>query len=499
MIITGPTTGLASGTIGLMRKNSSLVYAITLVLGDLFALILAFTIAYILRVSIDPRQLVEPIPALDYIKVFGLLAPFWLLIFAGLGLYNKDVFENRWRELWRVFVGSFAGILFIIGYDFADDPSTTIFPARLVAVYAFLLGFALVVLIRQIIWQIRKGMYRYGYGVERVMLVGSSVHTKELAERLSDTKTSGYEIAAIVGSQDAVPDGYKGVHISRASTALEQIPKLGIDTIVQTKLYESDNQNEQIQAAALKHHLDYKLMLTEHDYYGGRTEVELFQYFPVIHISPTPLLGWGRVVKRGLDLLLGTLLFILVLPILLLAGLAILIFDFGPVFFRQERLTRYGDEVRIIKFRTMKAKYSGQDPVKVFKDLDREDLAKRYQTHPDQIKNDPRVSRLGRLLRASSIDELPQLINVIKGELSLVGPRTLIKQEAEYKYREKSPLILSVKSGITGLAQVSGRNDLTIQERIRLDQYYVQNWSVWLDIKILFKTIGTVLTRRGAE
>ncbi|HEX9679664.1 MAG TPA: exopolysaccharide biosynthesis polyprenyl glycosylphosphotransferase, partial [Candidatus Saccharimonadales bacterium] len=473
-----------------MRKNAHLIYSLGLMAGDFIALIAGFVVAYIARVSIDHRPLIEQIPAREYIKIFALLIPFWLLIFAGLGLYSKYVYSNRWRELWRLALGSFVGMLFIIGYDFVNDPNSTIFPARLVAAYAFLLGFTLLALERQVLWQIKKWLYRYGRGIERVMLIGSSQQTREVASLLGDSASSGYHVSAIVGQQSALPQKFRGRHFSALNEALVNLRRLKIDTIIQTKLYESSQSNRRIQSAALKNHIDYKLMLTEHDYFSGRSAVELFQYFPVIHISPTPLLGWGRVVKRGVDLSLGLVGLVVLSPILLLIALLILLFDFGPVWFKQKRLTRWSKEATVVKFRTMKAKYSGRDPAEVFNQLGRPELIQEYQSNRAKVADDPRVSSLGRFLRASSLDELPQLINVIKGDISLVGPRTIPKDEAEQDLREKSPLILSVKTGITGLAQVSGRSDLTIEERIRLDQYYVQNWSLWLDFKIILKTIG---------
>lgn len=481
-----------------MRKNASVFYQFVLILGDFTALLLAFTAAYVVRVTFDERALIEPIPALEYIRLFALLAPFWLLVFAALGLYGKPVYQNRWRELWRLGVGSFIGMLFIIGYDYAVDPDSTIFPARLVAVYALVLGFSLLVLIRQLLWQLKKFLYRYGRGIERVMLIGSNAQTQEIARLLADSKTSGYHVSAIVGGQEAVPKDFRGKHFTNAASALAELDSLKIDTIIQTKLYEADVLNQRIQSEALAHHIDYKLMLNEHDYLGGRMSVELFQYFPVIHLSPTPLLGWGRVVKRLIDTAFSLLILVVLSPVFLLIALSILLFDFGPIFFRQIRLTRWGEKTDILKFRTMKAEYSGRDPSKVFAEMGRSELANEYAQNRSKVANDPRVSPLGRILRAASLDELPQFINVLLGQISLVGPRTIPPSEAEQSFREKSPLILSVKTGITGLAQVSGRSDLSIEERIRLDQYYVQNWSIWLDFKIMFKTIGTILTRRGA-
>ena len=145
----------------------------------------------------------------------------------------------------------------------------------------------------------------------------------------------------------------------------------------------------------------------------------------------------------------------------------------------------------------MKSEYSGMSPEDAFKKMGREDLIKQYRADGDFIPNDPRITKVGRFLRASSLDELPQLINVVRGDIALVGPRALVPGELR-DYGDRS-LLLSVKSGLTGLAQVSGRRDISFEERRALDLYYVQNWSVWLDISILFKTIGAVLLRKGAK
>lgn len=182
---------------------------------------------------------------------------------------------------------------------------------------------------------------------------------------------------------------------------------------------------------------------------------------------------------------------------MLIVGLILLIFDPGPVFFRQERLSRHNKKVRIFKFRTMKKKYNGLLPEEAFAKMNQPELAKQYRKNGDQLDNDPRVGRLGRFLRSSSLDELPQLINVIKGDISLVGPRALVERDLD-KYDKKS-LILSVKSGLTGLAVISGRKDLPFDERRKLDLYYVQNWSFWNDIVILAKTAAVVIFHRGAK
>jgi lipopolysaccharide/colanic/teichoic acid biosynthesis glycosyltransferase len=152
--------------------------------------------------------------------------------------------------------------------------------------------------------------------------------------------------------------------------------------------------------------------------------------------------------------------------------------------------------VGIYKFRTFKPEYNTLTPEEAFTKMGRPELIKKYREKGDQLPNNPMVSRLGQVLRSLSLDEVPQLINVVKGDISLVGPRALVDFEMEKS--DKKNLILSVKSGLTGLAQVSGRRDISFEERRKLDLYYVQNWSFWLDLTILAKTFRMIVKRTGA-
>jgi lipopolysaccharide/colanic/teichoic acid biosynthesis glycosyltransferase len=214
-------------------------------------------------------------------------------------------------------------------------------------------------------------------------------------------------------------------------------------------------------------------------------------------LQPTALIGWGRFVKRSFDIVVSFILLIVLSPLLLLIAIAQKLSDpRGPIIFKQTRLTRFDQEFKVLKFRSMKMKYNGKDEVTAFKEMGREDLAEEFVKNRGKVLNDPRVSRVGRFLRATSLDELPQLYNVLRGDISLVGPRAIVEHHAR-EYKENRALMLSVKTGITGLAQVSGRDDLTLEERINLDIYYVQNWSFWMDLGILLKTAYTLVVRKG--
>lgn len=229
----------------------------------------------------------------------------------------------------------------------------------------------------------------------------------------------------------------------------------------------------------------------------GNIDVELFRSsVPVINVHQTPLLGWGRVVKRLFDIFVGTILLIIASPVMLVVAVLDKIIN-GGVFYRQTRLTRFNNEFKVYKFQTVKTKYNGLSPEEAFTKMGKPELIKKYRDNGDQLDNDPRYGKFSLFLRATSLDELPQLINVVRGDISLVGPRALVPEElAVYNKRHA---ILSVKSGLTGLAQVSGRRNIPFDERRKLDLYYVQNWSFWFDLVILAKTIRIVFDRTGAK
>ena len=197
--------------------------------------------------------------------------------------------------------------------------------------------------------------------------------------------------------------------------------------------------------------------------------------------------------KRALDLMLSALLMIGIVPLLLLITLAIRLESSGPILFRQTRVGRSGRHITIWKFRTMVADAEAQ----LAKCLREQPELRREWECDQKLKHDPRVTRVGRLLRRTSLDELPQIFNVLAGDLSLVGPRPIVDEEI-VKYREEFELYKRVRPGITGLWQVSGRNSLSYDERVDLDRYYICNWSVWFDIYILARTVPEVLLGRGA-
>ncbi len=475
-----------------MRNNASLLYGLFLVIGDFLALAAAFVSAYILRVKLDDRPLVAEVAAREYLEAFLIILPIWLIIFGLLGLYNRNTYENRFSEFGRLLVGCFIGILVAIGYEYVSE--VVIFPARLVPVYVLGLSFAFVLLFRTLARAIRRSLFSFGIGVNHVLIVGDSGITKEFVDLIGDTRTTGYKVVGIVGKAGAKSNHHYFSSFPAATKALE---KIGIHSVIQTELYADAGKNAEILAFTQGNHVAYRFVPGNSELFSGNLDVDLFYSIPVIAVHQTALTGWGRIIKRLFDITFGSIMLVITLPIMLIVALLILIFDFGPIFFRQERLSRFNAKVKIFKFRTMKKRYSGLLPEEAFQKMGKPELADKYRKNGDFLDKDPRVSGLGRFLRASSLDELPQLINVVKGDISLVGPRALVERDLDHS--DKKSLILSVKSGMTGLAVISGRKDLPFEERRKLDLFYVQNWSFWNDIVILAKTAAVVLLRRGAK
>jgi len=478
-----------------MTRRNSKLYSLILMLVDALVLITAFTLAYIARVQYDPRPLLHNIQASDYAFAFLFIIPAWIAVFGLIGLYQPNIYNRRLAEWSKIAIGAVLGILLVIGFEYVSDKD--LFPARLVAAYTLAASFLLIIFEREIMRLIRNLSFRYGKGVKRVLLIGSSGSTSDIAFNLSDTKRSGYDVVAIAGPRRVLPDTSTALHFSNPESALKQIHELGVSAIIQTDLYENPERNQQILSAAQTHHIDYSFIPGESEFYSGKNTVDVFLGYPMITVYQTPLVGWGAIVKRIFDFIVSLILGIILAPFILVIYIIKKLVDKGPAFYISKRLSRFSEPIGMIKFRSMGAQYGTKDAADEFKAMGRDDLAKEYKKN-HKVVDDPRITPFGAWLRKTSIDELPQIYNVLMGNISLVGPRPILPQEVKMA-PGRTALLHSVKSGMTGLWQVSGRSELSFEERIELELFYAQNWTFWLDIKILFKTFWIVVRGRGAK
>lgn len=481
-----------------MKSNASLIYGLILVVGDALALVAAFVLAFILRGQFSNVPVANPIEGTTYLTIFLLMLPFWILVFGLMGLYSNAIQEKRFVEFGRLLIGSFIGLLFVTSYAYFSN--MVVFPSKLVPIFGFGLAFIFLITFRTLARAFRGWLFKYNIGITNLLLVGNTRITVELIDFLENYKISGYRIVGVVANKQQASQRYPQLKVfDNFDEAIKHLVPSRIHSIVQTELYASGEKNNEVLEYSQTHHISYRFVPGNSELFVGNIAVELFRSsIPVIAVHQTALIGWGRLVKRISDLILAGLMLIPAIPLMIIIGLLVKIFDWrGPILYKDPRLTRFGNIIKIYKFRTMKQAYNGFTPEEAFTKMGRPELAVAYRKNGDHLPDDPRISKVGSILRRTSLDELPQLINIFKGDISFVGPRAL--QPHELEQHAKKDLILAVKSGLTGLAQVSGRRDLPVPERRKLDLYYVQNWSLWMDMTILVKTVRLVFARIGAK
>ncbi len=471
-----------------MRKSHDIVYRFILIVLDSLALISAFTVAYILRITLDPRPFYIQIGAIEFITSVLVTLPLWIALLYSFRLYHRKVYTHPLRESGRLLLVSVFGVMIIISFSFFTG--IPLFPTKLVALYAMIASFLILLTFRIVVNLIRLRLLTKKIGVKNVLIIGNTPLSGSLSQFIAENPTTGFNLVGIVSKTKFIPSSLRPLRVSSLNSALTRLP---IDAIIQTDSVDL----EKNYSIAGKHYLDFYQAPTFDALFTAKHSIEILDASPIIKIHATPLIGYGRIVKRLMDMSLGAIGLIIASPIMLIIALAIKITDpKGPVFMHgkmRKRLTRYNKPFNVYKFRSHYAKFDGKTDEEVFKMVGKPELIKEYRAKGDKLDHDFRVTPVGRFIRRFSLDELPQLINVVKGDISLVGPRALVPHELSLY--DKKHTLLAVKSGLTGLAAVSGRRNISFDERRRLDLYYVQNWSLWLDISIILRTFSTVLKK----
>lgn len=468
------------------KSRHTPVFTLLLIAGDVLAILGAYSLAYIFRVKLSDTPVANFVSARDYFASLILLIPLIILVFSLIGSYSTSVRKKRPTQLIRLFIGALTAMLLMIAVDYFYNDH--IFPAKLVPLYGFIFSIGLLGIIRGLLHLSRWLWYRLGKGASRIVIVGDSPVVRSLIHTAS-RKGSGYKLQAVVGDMR--------LNFTTHKTFKEAVKHQKPDIIIQVATNKQPTLNQELLNYSINNYTDLKFIPSDIHELTSRAKMELFgDDIPVLDIRQTSLGGWGRVAKRLFDVLVSVLLLIILSPILLIIAI-VNYFVFGKIVFGQTRLTRGNQKFKLYKFQTVRKDLNGLSPEEAFAKIGKPELAKKYRANGDFLPNDPRYGAWARFLRKTSLDELPQLFNVLKSDISLVGPRALVPEELS-SYDNKH-LILSVKSGVTGLAQISGRRNLAWEERRNLDVYYAQNWSFRLDMQILINTAWQVLTGRGAE
>lgn len=467
-------------------------YILALLVNDALMSLLAFRLAYLVRFEIAiPIFHLEVIPFQPYYSSLSvILLPVLLLIFAAFGLYRRQNLLGGTDEYSLVARSTTIGMLILVVFGFLE-PEFIIARGWLLLAWGF--SFLLIslgrFLLRRVIYFLR---YR-GYFVSSALIVGANDEGLSLARQLRSWKTSGLNVIGFVDKK-----------LKPGTLLFDDVRVLGSTEQLDNVVRDYDVEELILASSAISSH-DKMLEIFQH--YGVDSKVNVrmssglyeiittgltvreFAYVPLVGVNKVRLTGVNRLVKIMLDYLVVVPGLILISPLLLLIAILIKLGSPGPVLHRRRVMGVNGREFDAFKFRTMHC--NGDDILAEHPAL-QEELAK---TH--KLKTDPRVTRVGKVIRRLSFDELPQLINILKGDMSLVGPRMISPAEIE-EYEKWDINLLTVRPGLTGLWQVSGRSDVSYKERVQLDMHYIRNYSVWLDLQILWRTIPVVIKGRGA-
>lgn len=474
-----------------MQKKSDFILRVCLIIGDAAALMLSFAFAYFVRVHVDPRPFTFEAQLEDFTMTVALVLPMMLIIIAALGLYRKSIFLGKARlpERARLMLAAVLSVGSLIVYDFFMGEE--LFPVRIMALLAMVFSFLFLLVERVAVRFMMRQIFKSDYGAKRTIIIGNSRNTEYLADYMATNPEAGYRLVGVVAGKRFIPKDLKTRQYSSLKDALR---KAQADVVFQT----DERSTEYVYKQTVKRHLEYYFVPSETALSSHFGELELIGNTPAVMVKATPLSGGYAAFKRGFDIVFAMVGIVLAAIPMIIAWLILKCMDFKePAIYAGERLTQYNRKFRCYKFRSMKPEYSGMTAEEAFIKMGKPGLIKKYRKGGDYLKDDPRITRFGKFIRRTSIDELPQLFNILKGDISLIGPRALLPGELR-DYGDRS-LILMVKSGLTGFAQVSGRRDISFEERRALDIYYVRNWSLGLDAAVFFKTIAVVLKGEGAK
>ncbi len=467
------------------------VYRAALIINDVLMAGLAFAAATLTRIYVPlPIFNLDANPTVPsvWVVLFGFV-PLWIAIFALQGLYNRRNLLGGLQEYAGVFRATTIGMLVIIIAGFLQPVIT---PARGWVLLAWIFAVLFVGGGRFVLRRIVYGLRRRGYFLSPALIVGINGEAQSLAEQLSGWQTSGLSVIGYVGSEAALdPTEQDPLPVLGDLTQLEKIVRDtgATEIILASSALSREETLDVFKKFGLQPNTNLRLSTGLYEVITTGLEVKETASVPLLQVNHVQLTGFDWVLKTLLDYSLSLLLSIVVMPLIAIIAIAIKLDSPGPIFYRRRVLGLSGTEFDAFKFRTMVT--NGDEVLAALPD------AQAILDSEHKLRDDPRVTRVGTWLRHYSLDELPQLFNVLRHEMSLVGPRMISPSElAEYDQWDMN--LLTVLPGITGLWQVSGRSDLSFGQRVNLDMQYIRNWSIWLDLQLLFQTIPAVIRGDGA-
>ncbi len=466
---------------GDIHRSNRRLTALFLV-SDLVATFVALAAAYWLRFDVEIIPVSKGVPAAwSYFRLFPFIAVLWPLVYYFHGLYQVRRHRSSIEEGFAVLVATGLATLLAIGlatfsrgFDYSRAVLLLFFASDVLFVFAG----------RTAIRRYLEEAWRHGYGVRQVLVVGAGRLGRAVVDKLAEHPEAGLRAVGFVDDDPEMRGlAYRGVPVVGATTdAASVVEEKHVDAVFLALPLEAHRAMLEVLKDVARTVADVRVVPDLLQHITFRAGVEDLDGLPVVHLTQVPLTGWMSLVKRTLDLSIAATALVLLSPLFAVIALAIRLTG-RPILYRQQRMGLDGRPFEILKFRSMRP--------------GAEEESGPTWASPD----DPRRTQVGRFLRRWSLDELPQLVNVVKGEMSLVGPRPE-RPEFVREFKEKFPQYMvrhRVRAGITGWAQVHGwRGATSLAKRIEYDLYYIENWSLALDVKILWLTLRYGLRHRNA-
>ena len=445
-------------------KKSQVIFNALLVPVDFGALLLAGLITYFFRTDIlssfRPVLFKLNLPFDRYFILVFFTSLFFLGAYAISGLYSMNVTRKITEEFFKIIVASSAGIMGVIIFIFLRQE---LFDSRFLVIGAWIFAIIFVTLGRLLV---RFAQRYWRLGIEKVLIIGFD----EISEKIKKDIEANPSWGLIVVGELSGP---------RINEIKAVIGNPGVDQVILADTNYSSSEVSELVAFCNENHIAFKYVPNVHQILTKNFTFDMFTEVPLIELRRTSLYGWGGIIKRVIDMIAAIFALIILSPVFLIIAFVIKWETDGPVFVKLKRISK-NRVIDLYKFRSM------------IRNAERlKHMLLRYNEREDgplfKLKDDPRITKVGKFIRRTRIDELPQFWNILRGDISLVGPRPHQPDEIE-QYLSHHKNVLAIKAGATGLGQISGSSDLSFKKEVALDTFYVENWSLFLDLKIVIRT-----------
>lgn len=470
------------------KRRTRLLVSIGRALADMVLVNAAFALAWWSRyeLNLGPEVAEQNFVSLEtYFPIQVGLALTLLVVYAFNGLYRHRLGLSWLDEVGSIAVGTTVGVAIMIVAVFYYRPVAL---SRLMFIYVLLLIIAFVSLSRLFERVIRAQLRRRGIGLERVLVVGVGSLGRLMLQNIVAKPDLGFNVVGFV-DDERTEDLGRFKALGKPADITRLIREQDLDQVIIALPAARHREIVDVLVKCEKEGVNFRIVPDFYEFSLKQVDISEINGIPLIGLKDVAMGGWALATKRVMDILVSLAVLIVTSPLIAIVALAIKLDSPGPVIFRQVRLGRGERPFVAFKFRSMKE--GAEAEVEKLKDLNEADGP------IFKIRDDPRITRVGRWLRRTSLDELPQFANILRGEMSLVGPRPPLPSEVE-NYEDWHRKRLESPPGLTGLWQVSGRSNLTFDEMVLLDLWYIENWSLALDVKIMLQTIPAVLSGSGA-